>query len=110
MTVGPAALALFIRQVPGIVSLVGGDGLRCAGFGFITFVVVPVAGLLACVLVITIPIVLIALMFFGLVVYLAKVPVAIWLGDQILARFGRTGRSNWLPRARARQSSVRGHW
>jgi hypothetical protein len=86
-------VAIFSKQTPAIVARVGGDGLRSAGIGFITFVVVPVAGLLACVLIVTIPLVFIAGMVFGLLVYLAKVPVAIWVGDWILARLGRPQRS-----------------
>jgi cytoskeletal protein CcmA (bactofilin family) len=89
LIVGLAAVAIFSKQTPEIVARVGGDGLRSAGIGFITFVVVPVAGLLACVLIVTIPLVFIAGMVFGLLVYLAKVPVAIWIGDSILARLGR---------------------
>jgi cytoskeletal protein CcmA (bactofilin family) len=93
LIVGLAAVAIFSKQTPAIVARVGGDGLRSAGVGFITFVVVPVAGLLACVLIVTIPLVFIAGMVFGLLVYLAKVPVAIWVGDWILARLGRPQRS-----------------
>ncbi len=93
LIVGLAAVAIFSRQTPAIVARVGGDGLRSAGIGFITLVVVPVAGCLACVLIITIPLVFIAGMIFGLLVYLAKVPVAIWIGDWILARLGRPRRS-----------------
>jgi cytoskeletal protein CcmA (bactofilin family) len=93
LVVGLAALAIFSRQVPAIVARVGGDGLRSAGIGFLTFVVVPVAGLLACVLIVTIPLVFIAAVIFGLLVYLAKVPVATWIGGWIMARIGRPARS-----------------
>lgn len=94
--VGLASIALFSRQVPGIVSLAGQDGLRCAGVGFITSVVVPVALALACILIITIPLVIIAFMVFGLLVYLAKVPVAVWAGHWILGRFGRPQASAYV--------------
>ena len=56
----------------------------------------PVAGLLASVLIITIPLVFIAGMIFGLLVYLARVPVAIWIGSWILERLGRTRKSPYL--------------
>ncbi len=94
--VGLAAIALFSRQVPGIVSLAGKDGLRCAGVGFITSVVVPVALALACILIITIPLVIIGFVVFGLLVYLAKVPVAVWAGQWILGRFGRPQASPYV--------------
>jgi hypothetical protein len=96
LIVGLAAVAIFSRQTPAIVARVGGDGLRSAGIGFITLVVVPVAGLLASVLIITIPLVFIAGMIFGLLVYLARVPVAIWIGSWILERLGRTRKSPYL--------------
>jgi cytoskeletal protein CcmA (bactofilin family) len=96
LIVGLAAVALFHRRVDGIVATVGGDGLRSAGVGFIAAVVAPVAMLLACILIITIPLVFIAFLLFALLVYLAKVPVAIWLGDWIMKRFGRTGSSPYL--------------
>jgi cytoskeletal protein CcmA (bactofilin family) len=96
LIVGLAAVAIFSRQTPPIVSRVGGDGLRSAGIGFITAVVVPVAGALACILIVTIPLVFIAMLFFGLLVYLAKVPVAIWAGSWILQRLGRPIGSPYL--------------
>lgn len=96
LLVGLAAVAIFSKQTPAIVARVAGDGLRSAGIGFITFVVVPVAGLLACVLIVTIPLVFIAGLAFGLLVYLAKVPVAIWIGQLILARLGRSRSAPYL--------------
>jgi len=96
LLVGLAAVAIFSKQTPAIVARVGGDGLRSAGIGFITFVVVPVAGLLACILIVTIPLVFIAGLVFALLVYLAKVPVAIWIGQLILARLGRSQSAPYL--------------
>jgi cytoskeletal protein CcmA (bactofilin family) len=96
LIVGLAAVGLFHSRVTGIVATVGGDGLRSAGVGFITAVVTPVAMLLACILIITIPLVFIAALLFAVLVYLAKVPVAIWLGDWIMKRFGRTDSSPYL--------------
>lgn len=89
LIVGLAAVAIFSKQTPAITARVGGDGLRSAGIGFLAFVVVPVAGALACILIVTIPLVFIAALVFALLVYLAKVPVAIWLGQLILTRLGR---------------------
>ena len=74
----------------------GQDALRSAGVGFITLVVVPVAAAFACILVITIPLVVIAGLLFAVVVYLAKAPVAIFVGELILRRLGSANRSPYL--------------
>ena len=86
---GLGALAIFKRSAPAIVGSVRGDGLRSAGIGFITAIVVPVAAALSCILIITIPAVILALLAFGLVLYLSQVPVAVWLGEWLLKRLGR---------------------
>jgi cytoskeletal protein CcmA (bactofilin family) len=89
LIVGLAALALFRRRTPEVVGTVATDSLRSAGVGFLATIVVPVALLIACVLIITIPLVLIAGLLFALMIYVAKMPVAIWLGSAILGRLGR---------------------
>ena len=97
LLIGLATLAVVPSPTTGtIVSTLKSDGLRSAGVGFITFIVVPVASLLVCILLITIPLVAIELMLFGLLVYLAKLPVAIMVGRLILERFGRGGASSYL--------------
>jgi len=55
-----------------------------------------VALLIVCVLIITIPLVAIALVLFVILGYIAKVPVAIWAGDLVLRRMGRTDASPYL--------------
>jgi cytoskeletal protein CcmA (bactofilin family) len=96
LIIGLASIALLPRRMAAIVGKVGEDGLRSAGVGFITAIVVPVASCILCFLVITIPLVVIACIVFLILVYLARIPVAIWLGDLILRRVGRRSPSPYL--------------
>jgi len=93
---GLGVLALFRRSAPAIVSAVRGDALRSAGIGFITIIVVPVAALLSCILIITIPAALLVGLAWLLLVYLSQVPVAVFLGDYALTRLGRQGHSPFV--------------
>jgi cytoskeletal protein CcmA (bactofilin family) len=93
---GLGTLALFRRSAPGIVSAVRGDALRSAGIGFITMIVVPVAALLSCILIITIPAAILVILAWALLVYLSQVPVAVFLGDFALTRLGRQGHSPFV--------------
>lgn len=92
---GLGSLAIFRKSAPAIIAAVQGDSLRSAGVGFITAIVFPVAALLSCIFIITIPAVFLALIAYLLILYLAQVPVAVWLGDLVLTRMGRGGRSHF---------------
>ena len=96
MLAGLGALAIFRKSAPAIVGAVAGDGLRSAGVGFITAIVVPVAAALSCIFIITIPAAVLALLAYCLVLYLAQVPVAVWLGEVLLKRMGRGGGSPFI--------------
>lgn len=89
LLVGLAALVLAGGVTPSILSTLRTEGLRSAGVGFIAAIAVPVALLLSCILIITIPFVLIALALFVLLIYLAKTPVAVAIGSRILKALGR---------------------
>ena len=93
LLVGLAALALAGGVTPSIIGTLRTEGLRSAGVGFIAAIAVPVALLLSCILVITIPFVLIALALFALLIYLAKTPVAVAIGSRILKALGHPGPS-----------------
>lgn len=90
------AAAIFRKASAEIVTSVRSDGLRSAGIGFITAIVLPVALALSCIFIITIPAVLLAFLVYALLLYLAQAPVAIAVGDAILARAGRTAPSPFL--------------
>lgn len=93
---GLGMLALFRRSAPAIVGLVRGDGLKSAGVGFITAIVVPVAALLSCILIITIPAALLVIFAWMLLLYLSQVPVALVIGESILKRIGHAVPSPFL--------------
>ena len=65
------------------------DALGSLGVGFITVIVVPMATVLVCVLIVTIPFAALALFLYVVALYVAKLPVAIWLGQRILRWGGR---------------------
>ena len=56
----------------------------------------PVAAALSCIFIITIPAAILVFLAYGLLLYLSQVPVAIWLGDLILNRAGRSDHSPFL--------------
>jgi cytoskeletal protein CcmA (bactofilin family) len=87
--VGLAALALGRKPGAAILAAAETDLLRNVGVGFLAFIVVPVAAVVSCILIVTIPLALAVLIVYGLAVYLAKVPVAVLVGRKILARMGR---------------------
>lgn len=54
------------------------------GLGFVGLIVIPIAALLVMITVIGIPIGIISLMGYGVLLYLAKLPAALWIGSKIL--------------------------
>ncbi|MBS3995346.1 MAG: hypothetical protein KGZ33_06080 [Alkaliphilus sp.] len=58
--------------------------LHSLGLGFVGLIVIPIAALLVMLTVIGIPIGIISLMIYGVLLYLAKLPVALWIGSKIL--------------------------
>ena len=87
---GLVSLAMFRRSAPEIVAAVRTDGLRSAGIGFISAIVIPVALAISCILIITIPAAVLGIIAWLMLLYLAQVPVAVYIGEWILARLGKT--------------------
>jgi cytoskeletal protein CcmA (bactofilin family) len=85
---GCALLAVFGAHEPKVTAAIGSDTLRCAGIGFVS-ILVTIAVCLSVILLITIPFVLIYLLGYIIAAYLAKVPVAVWLGRFILGKLKR---------------------
>ena len=54
------------------------------GIGFLGFIIIPIASILLMITVIGIPVGIIALLLYGLLLYLAKLPCALWIGNKIL--------------------------
>jgi cytoskeletal protein CcmA (bactofilin family) len=87
--VGLAALALARKPGDAILAATRSDVLRNLGVGFLAFIVVPVAAVVSCILIVTIPLALAVLVAYALAVYLAKVPVAVLVGRKLLVRLGK---------------------
>ncbi len=85
---GCALLAVFGEYEPKVTQVIGTDALRCAGIGFVS-ILVTIAVTLSAILLITIPFVLIYLLAYIVAIYLAKIPVAIWIGRFLLAKANR---------------------
>jgi len=64
--------------------------LKSLGIGFIAFICIPIVLILTLVLVVTIPLMFVLLMAYLIAIYIAKFYVAIWLGNLMLGRSGRT--------------------
>jgi cytoskeletal protein CcmA (bactofilin family) len=87
---GLVSLAMFRRSAPDVVAAVRSDGLRSAGVGFISAIVIPVALAIACILIITIPAVVLGYIAYFMLLYLAQVPVGVFVGEWLLLRLGKT--------------------
>jgi cytoskeletal protein CcmA (bactofilin family) len=86
---GCALLAVFGAHEPKVTQAIASDPLRCAGIGFVS-ILVTIAVVLSAILLITIPFVLIYALAYIVAAYLAKIPVAIWIGRFVLDKTKRT--------------------
>lgn len=64
--------------------------LKSLGIGFVTYICMPIVLLVLLVLIITIPLMAVVTLCYLAALYIAKFYVAIWLGNLILQRGGRT--------------------
>jgi cytoskeletal protein CcmA (bactofilin family) len=64
--------------------------LKSLGIGFIAFICIPVVIVITLVLVLTIPLSFMLLLAYLIAIYIAKFYVAIWLGNLMLGRGGKT--------------------
>jgi len=87
---GCAMLALFRDHEPKVTETIRTDALRSAGVGFVS-ILVTIAVILSSILLITIPFVVVYLLAYLVAVYLAKIPVAVWLGRTALGAVHRPG-------------------
>ena len=85
---GCAMLAVFSAHEPKVTQTIRADALRCIGIGFVS-ILVTIAVCLSAILLITIPFVVIYLVAYVVAAYLAKIPVAIWLGRLFFEKLNR---------------------
>jgi len=92
---GLLVVALFRGVVQRLVVSIAEETTLGALLGFATFLVVPVAAVIAMVTLVGFPIGFAGILLFGLALYGAKLPVAVWLGDRLLGYSGRPGASRY---------------
>ncbi len=96
---GMLAVALFRRIVQQLVAAIAGETTLGALLGFGAFLIVPVAAVVVMVTVVGLPIGIIVGLLFGVALYVAKLPIAVWAGGRLLARAGRPGASPYAAMA-----------
>jgi len=99
MFAGLLAVALFRRMVGQLVAAVAGEPTLGALLGFGAFLIVPIGAAVVMVTVVGLPVGIIAVLLFGMAVYVAKLPIAVWAGGQLLTRAGRTDPSPYAAMA-----------
>ena len=96
---GMLAVALSRRLVQELASAIAGEATLGALLGFGAFLIVPVAAAVVMMTVVGLPIGVIAVLLFGVALYVAKLPIAVWVGGRLLARAGRSGASPYAAMA-----------
>ncbi|HKQ62183.1 MAG TPA: hypothetical protein VJS92_12910 [Candidatus Polarisedimenticolaceae bacterium] len=97
--VGFLVLALFRRGLEATLVPLGNETMLDGLIGLGASVLIPVTAGLAMLLVIPIPASLLTLVLFLAVIYLAKLPVALWIGRKLLGLVGLSGASPYLAMA-----------
>jgi cytoskeletal protein CcmA (bactofilin family) len=93
---GFVLLRLFPTQAARAVATMGKDPLPSFGVGFVLTIVLPVAVGIVCFFVVTIPLAFITLLLYVIGIYLAKYPVALWIGRRALQLMGVAEPSPYL--------------
>ena len=93
---GMLVVALFRGGVQRLAAAMAEETTLSALSGFAAFLLVPVAAIIVMVTLVGLPIGLAAALLFGLALYAAKLPIAVWIGDRLL---GLAGRQNASPYA-----------
>jgi cytoskeletal protein CcmA (bactofilin family) len=93
---GFVLLRLFPTQAARAGATVGRDPLPSFGVGFVLAIVLPVAVVIVCLFVITIPLAFITFLLYVIGIYLAKYPVALWIGRSTLQLAGMAEPSPYL--------------
>ena len=96
---GMLGVALFRPLMQQLASAIAGETTLGALLGFGAFLIVPVAAVVVMMTVVGLPIGLIGALLFGVALYVAKLPIAVWAGGQLLARAGRPGASPYAAMA-----------
>lgn len=96
---GLLMVALFRGFVPHLGGMLAGNTTVGALLGFAAFLMVPAGAVVAIVTIVGIPVGIAALLLFVVALYAAKLPVAAWAGQRLLALAGRPGASPYATMA-----------
>lgn len=96
---GMLAVALFPRPVQHLASAIAGETTLGGLLGFGAFLIVPIGAAVVMMTLIGLPIGIIAVLLFGVALYVAKLPIAVWAGGQLLVRAGQSDASPYAAMA-----------
>ena len=94
LAVGCAALAVARNLIPKLVNHLKAEPLQCVGVGFLAWLS-PFAAIFAAILIVTIPLVIAYWLLFAVMMALAYIPVAAWIGHLLFTRLGRESTSRY---------------
>jgi len=87
LVAGVVIIFLAPRRLTSIAEAIGTRPGPSAGWGALIVFVAPIAAVLVCLTIIGIPVGLIALALYGIALYLAQIPVSLFIGRWIIGRF-----------------------
>jgi len=89
LVAGLVIILLAPRRLTSITEAIGSKPGPSAGWGALILFVTPIAAIIVCLTIIGIPVGLIALVLYGIAIYLAQIPVGLFIGRWIIGRFRR---------------------
>ena len=96
---GMLAVALLRPLLERLASAIAGETTLGALLGFGAFLIVPVGAAVVMMTLVGLPIGIIGMLLFAVALYVAKLPIAVWAGDELLARAGRPDASPYAAMA-----------
>ncbi len=96
---GMLAVALLRPLLQRLASAIAGETTLGALLGFGAFLIVPVGAAVVMMTLVGLPIGIIGMLLFAVALYVAKLPIAVWAGNELLARAGRPDASPYAAMA-----------
>jgi cytoskeletal protein CcmA (bactofilin family) len=91
MITGVVLTIIFTRNAKQAKQAVGDSFLKSLGWGFVSIICIPIAILFLVVTVIGIPIAFIVIFAYAVLIYIAKIPVATFVGEKVIKALGKQG-------------------
>jgi cytoskeletal protein CcmA (bactofilin family) len=96
MVTGVALTLICRRNAYQAKEALAGSFLKTLALGFVVMVCVPIAAIILIISVIGIPIAVIAVFAYAVLIYLAKIPVATFVGEKIIKGLGKEGQPSLI--------------